>query len=75
MDNTEDTNLPQTSARVVVLTSLASPYTEAEEHRHAAYESARNQPSNASQFIPQYGDSGAGNGARGEPSRAVANHE
>ncbi len=74
MDNTEDTNLPQTAACVVVLTPPASPYTETEQLLHAAYEPLRNEPRTPSQYIPQLAPSGVGSVAGGEPSRAIANH-
>ncbi len=72
MDDAEDTDLPETSARVAVLESPAGPYPEAEQWVHAAYEPLGNDPSNASLRIPKVGASGVARGARDEPSGAVA---
>ncbi len=55
MDKTE---VPKPTAHLVVLKSPPTPYTETEQLRHAAFEPARNKPSNLSRPVPTVGDAG-----------------
>ncbi len=69
MDDSEDTDLRQTSARVAGLKSPADPYPESEQ----PYEPLRNDPCNAPLRFLHLRASSVARGTRGEPSGAVAN--